>query len=182
MGPVLRSGAPGQRLLRTLTAAGTAGVVIALPACGSPRSSGSPGSEGSGSAAAPTVLSGTTTEIGDSVDVINARIPAPPRGSATAQVEVTLADTSAAGPDTLRAASSPAARTVVFTSNGHAVPQIVIPVAAGSSLSTGPPNPDRILLTGLRLQLHAGQTVTITLAFARAGRSTLQVPVIPSVP
>lgn len=95
---------------------------------------------------------------------------------------MTLADISTAGPATLRAVSSPAARAVVFTSNGHTVPQITIPVAAGSSLSTGPPYPDRILLTGLRHQLRAGQTVTIWLAFARAGPAALRFPVIPSVP
>jgi hypothetical protein len=91
------------------------------------------------------------------MDVINARIPAPAAGSATAQVEVTLADTGTAGPGTLLAATSPAARAVIFTSNGHAVPRITIPVAAGSSLSTGPPHPDRFLPTGLRGQLRTGR-------------------------
>jgi hypothetical protein len=52
------------------------------------------------------------------------------------------------------------------------VPQITIPVGAGPSLSTGPPNPDRILLTGLGRQLRAEQTVTISLTFARAGHAT----------
>jgi hypothetical protein len=41
--------------------------------------------------------------------VINARIPAPAAGSATAQVEMTLADTSTAGAGTLLAATSPIA-------------------------------------------------------------------------
>jgi copper(I)-binding protein len=113
------------------------------------------------------------------VDVISARIPAPPDGSSTAQAEMTLASTT--GPDVLRAASSPAARAIVFTSHGRAVPQITIPLAVGSSLSTGPPYPDRILLTGLRGQLRAGQMVTISLTFARAGQATLHVPVIPPV-
>lgn len=157
-------------------------MVIALAACGSqPSASPAPGGPGTAEAqsAAP---GGTTMRIADSMDVINARIPAPAAGAATAQVEVTLADTSTAGPDTLLAATSPAARAVVFTSNGHAVPQITIPVAAGSSLSTGPPNPDRILLTGLRRQLRTGQTVTISLVFALAGHATLQVPVIEPTP
>ena len=91
---------------------------------------------------------------------------------------MTLAGTSTAGSDTLLAATSPAARAVIFTSNGHAVPWITIPVAAGSSLSTGPPHPERILLTGLRRQLRTGQTVAISLVFALAGHATLQVPVI----
>jgi copper(I)-binding protein len=116
------------------------------------------------------------------MDVINARIPAPATGAATAQVEVTLADTSTAGADTLLAAASPAAGAVIFTSSGHAVPRITIPVAGGSSLSTGPPHPDRILLTGLRHQLRAGQAVAISLVFALAGRAALQVPVIQPTP
>ena len=111
------------------------------------------------------------------MDVISARILAPTVGSSTAQAEMTLASTT--GPDTLRAASSPAARAVVFTSNGHAIASIAIPVAAGSSLSTGPPYPDRILLTDLRHPLHTGQMVAISLIFARAGQVTLQVPVVP---
>jgi copper(I)-binding protein len=71
---------------------------------------------------------------------------------------------------------------VEFTSNGHAVSQISIPLADGTSLSTGPPYPDRILLTGLLHPLRVGQVVTITLVFAQAGRATLQVPVVPPVP
>ena len=69
----------------------------------------------------------------------------------------------------------------MFTSDGHATPRITIPVAAGASLSTGPPHPDRMLLTGLRHPLRAGQTVAISLVFARAGKATLQVPVVPPV-
>jgi copper(I)-binding protein len=172
----------GQWPLRGLATAGAAGAVIALAACGSQSpGSGAPDEHGTVAAqsAAPDAIS---MEVGDSMDVINARIPAPPEGSDMAQAEMTLADTSTVGPDTLRAASSPAARAVVFTSNGHTVPQITIPVADGSGLTTGPPNPDRILLTGLRRPLRAGQTVTISLAFARAGHATLRIPVIPSAP
>jgi copper(I)-binding protein len=173
---------PGQGRLRGLAVAGTAGAVIALAACGS-QPSASPASDGPGTAAAQSdAPAGTTTRIADSMDVINARIPASAAGSATAQVEVTLADTSTAGPDTLLAATSPVARAVVFTSNGHAVPRITIPVAAGSSLSTGPPHPDRILLTGLRHQLRTGQTVSISLVFAVAGHATFQVPVVEPTP
>jgi hypothetical protein len=43
------------------------------------------------------------------------------------------------------------------------------------------PNPDRILLTGLRRPLRLGQAVTITLTFAHAGQATLRVPVTPPV-
>ena len=181
-GFLVRNRPSGQRRLRGLAAAGAAGAVIALAACGSQSPDSGPPHNPVTAAAQPAAPDAISTEIGDSLDVINARIPAPPAGSDMAQAEMTLADISAAGSDTLRAASSPAARAVVFTSNGHAVPQITVPVAAGSSLSTGPPYPDRILLTGLRRQLRGGQTVTISLAFARAGHATLRVPVIPSVP
>ena len=178
-GSRLRIRPPGQGRLRGLAVVGTAGAVTVLAACGSPPSaSPAPGEPGT-AAAQP---GGTTLRIADSMDVINARIPAPAAGSATAQVEITLADISAAGPDTLLGATSPAARAVIFTSNGHAVPWITIPAAAGSSLSTGPPHPDRILLTGLRRQLRTGQTVTVSLVFAVAGHATLQVPVIEPTP
>jgi len=155
-------------------------VVIAVAACGSGQARAGTPPEQPGTATA--VPAGTTTQVRGSMDVISARIPAPAAGAVTAQAEMTLADTSTAGPDALRAASSPAARAVVFTSDGHAITQIAIPVAAGSSLSTGPPYPDRILLTGLRHPLRTGQMVTISLTFARAGQATLQVPVIPPVP
>ncbi len=67
----------------------------------------------------------------------------------------------------------------MFTISGQAVPRIVVPVAPGSRISTGPLHPDRILLTGLRHPLRTGQTVAISLTFARAGQATIQVPVIP---
>jgi len=168
---------------RGLVAAGAASAVIGLAACGAQPSSGGLHIQAVGSGAASSAaLEGTTVEVRDSMDVIDARIPAPAAGSATAQVEMTMADLSAAGTDALRAATSPAARAIEFTSGGHAVPQITIPAAAGSSLSTGPPNPDRIVLTGLRRQLRVGETVTISFVFARAGHATLRVPVIPATP
>jgi copper(I)-binding protein len=183
VGPGPRDHRLRRRLFQVLVTAGAVSAAIGLAACGSEQPSDGQGLQVVGSGAAPSAApEGTSTEIRDSMDVIDARIPAAPEGSATAQVEVTLADISAAGPDVLRAASSTAAQAVEFTSNGHAVPRITIPAAAGSSLSTGPPNPDRILLTGLRRQLRAGQTVTISLVFARAGQVTLHVPVIPATP
>jgi copper(I)-binding protein len=181
IGYLWRNWPSGQRSLRVLAAAGTASAVIGIAAC-SPQPSGVSGTGEPGTAVAqPAAAEGITTEIADSIDVINARIPAPPEGSDTAQVEMTMADTNIAGPDTLREPSSPAARAVVFTSSGHAVPEVTIPVADGSSLTTGPPDPDRILLTGLRRPLRAGQTVAITLVFARAGQGALRVPVVPPV-
>ena len=119
---------------------------------------------------------GALTVAAAAIDVIDARVPAPPARSATAQAEMTLASTT--GPDVLQRVVSPAARAITFTSNGHLIPQITIPVAEGSSLTIGPPYPDRILLTGLRHPLRIGQAVTITFTFAHA---TLQVPVTPPV-
>jgi len=168
----------GRRPLLLLGMAGAAVMILTLTACGSAQpaarsAAGEPQTAATGS-------QGVSAQIRGDMEVINARIPVPPVGSATAQVEMTLADTSTAGPDTLRGASSPAARAVVFVITGWTVPQILVPVVAGSSLSTGPPNPDRIVLTGLRRPLRTGQTVTISLTFARAGQATLQIPVIPS--
>lgn len=165
--------------LRALTTAAAAAAALALAACGSGQAAASPVSGSPQTAATQAGTQGISVQIRGDMDVIDARIPAPPADSATAQVEMTLADTSTRGPDTLRAASCPAARAVIFTISGLAVPRIV--VAAGGGLSTGPPSPDRILLTGLRRALRAGQTVTISLVFARAGQATLQVPVIPPV-
>ncbi len=165
-----------------LTAVGAATAALTIAACGSQQPAASPSQATPSIATVPAAPLGTTVEVGGTMDVVTARIPAPPAGSATAQVEMTLADTSPAGPDTLRTASSPAARAIVFTSNGRVIPQITIPVAVGSSLTTGPPYPDRIVLTGLRHPLRTGQAVTISLTFAHAGRATFQVPVIPPVP
>lgn len=166
-------------LRRVLIAAGTAGTVLCLAACGLEQPSAGAEAAASQTAAAGAGSAGTTLQVAGAMDIIDAVIPAPPAGSATALVEMTLASTDAAGPDVLSAASSPAARAITFTVSGKPVPRIVIPVAAGSSVTTGPPHPDRILLTGLRHRLRTGQTVSISLTFTHAGRATIQVPVVP---
>jgi copper(I)-binding protein len=154
-----------------------AAAILALAACSRQQGTIEP-------AAAPQATTGssgtgTTIELNAAIDVIDARIPAPPAGASTAQIEVTLASTT--GPDVLKAAATPAARSITFTSNGHPIARLTIPLAAGSSLTTGPPYPDRILLTGLRHPLRPGQAVTITLTFTHAGQATLRVPVTPPV-
>jgi len=121
---------------------------------------------------------GTNLRVGSFVEILGARIPAPSAWSTQAQVEMTLANTSAAAA-VLLGASSPAARGAEFTSHGHVIAQITIPTSAGFALPIGPPNPDRLVLTGLRRQLRPGQLVTLDLTFARAGHATLRVPVIP---
>jgi copper(I)-binding protein len=168
-----------RRLLRVLTAAGAVAAAITITACGLEQPPASAGTQATQTAATVPGATGTTVQVGRAMDVINARIPAPPAGAATAQVEMTLADVNTTWPDVLRAASSRAAAAIVFTIGGQAVPRIVIPVASGSSISTGPLHPDRILLTGLRHPLRTGQTVTISLTFALAGHATIHVPVIP---
>lgn len=168
--------------MRALTAAGAALAVVVLAGCGSEEPVPGPAPGSPQTAASEPESSGVSVDIKNDMDVISARIPAPPTGATTAQLEMTLADIDPAGPDALRAATSPAAQSVAFTSSGHPVASIAIPVAAGAAISTGPPNPDRILLTGLRRPLRAGQSVTITLTFARAGQATLQVPIVPPVP
>jgi hypothetical protein len=140
-------------------------VAAALAGCGqeSPAvvvgpdrgASGSPGSQG------------TTVRVGSFVEVIGARIPAPPARSAQAQVEMTLAQH-----QSIRRRGG-----AEFTSRGRVIAQITIPTSAGSALLIGPPNPARLVLTGLRRQLRPGQLVTLDLTFARAGHATLRVPV-----
>ena len=169
-------------LPRALTVAGAATALLVIAGCGARPSATSPAQALPTPVTGPAAPLGATVEVAGSVDVVAARIPAPPAGSATALVEMTLASISPADPDALRAATSPAARAVVFTSRGRVIPQIAIPVAGTAILSTGPPYPDRILLTGLRLPLRTGQTVTISLTFAHAGRARLRVPVVPPVP
>lgn len=170
-------------LARVLGAAGTVIAIVALSACGSEQPptvgpvAGAPQTIASGSASA-----GLSTEVNNDVDVIDARIPLPSADSTTAQIEMTMASTNVTGPDTLRAATSPAARAVVFTSNNQVIKSINVPVANGRSVSTGAPNPDRMLLTGLGHPLRAGQSVTVSLVFARAGDATLHIPVVPAVP
>jgi copper(I)-binding protein len=151
----------------TLLAAGCgqeSPAVVAGPAQGG---AGSPGGQGA------------SVRVGPFVEVLGARIPAPPARSAQAQVEMTLANTNPASAAVLLEASSPAARGAEFTSRGHVIAQITIPTSAGFALPIGPPNPDRLVLTGLRRPLRPGQLVTLDLTFARVGRATLRVPVIP---
>ena len=70
-----RTRPPGQRPVRGLAAAGAAGAVIALAACGSQHpDSGAPGEPGT-AAAQPAAPDVTSMEIGDSMDVTNAESP-----------------------------------------------------------------------------------------------------------
>jgi periplasmic copper chaperone A len=161
---------------KSALAAAVAVLAAATAGCGqeSPAVVAGPGQGGAGSTAGQ----GTNLRVGSFVEVLGARIPAPSARSAQAQVEMTLANTSTAAA-VLVEASSPAARGAEFTSHGHVIAQITIPTSAGFALPIGPPNPDCLVLTGLRRQLRPGQFVTLDLTFARAGHATLRVPVIP---
>jgi periplasmic copper chaperone A len=73
--------------------------------------------------------------------------------------------------DSLLGATSDAAGSIVLLVDDRPVTSVPVP-ALGSSGTNW-----RIELVGLTRALHAGQFVTVTLSFARAGRVTLQVPV-----
>ena len=73
--------------------------------------------------------------------------------------------------DSLVGASSDAASAAVLEEAGKPVPAVPVP-ARGSSSTTW-----SIVLTGLVTDLHAGQYITVTLSFQKAGRTTVQVPV-----
>jgi len=162
-------------LTRGALAAAVTVLAVAIAGCGqeSPAIGAGPGQSGAGSP----VGQGATVRVGSFVEVLGARIPVP--SARSAQVEMTLANTNPSAAAVLLAASSPAARGTEFISRGRAIAQITIPTSAGSALPIGPPNPDRLVLTGLRRPLRPGQLVTLDLTFARAGRAVLRVPVIP---
>ena len=170
---------------RVIPVAGAIAVVVltaGVAACGAQKSAAVTSQGPTGATAGALSFQGITAQVAGIVDVIDARIPAPPAGSARTLVEMTLADANPGESAVLLAARSPAARAIVFTSHGRVIPHIAIPVSAGSSLTAGPPYPDRILLTGLRRRLTPGELVTISLVFAHAGQATLRVPVTPAVP
>ncbi len=164
-------------LTRGALAAAVTVLAAAIAGCGqeSPAVAAGPGQGGAGSPGGQAA----TARVGSFVEVIGARIPAPSARSAQAQVEMTLANTNPAATAALLQASSPAARWAELTIRGHVIAQITIPVSAGSALPIGPPNPDHLVLTGLRHQFRPGQLVTLDLTFARVGHATLRVPVIP---
>jgi copper(I)-binding protein len=166
-----------RRLARAVCAAVGAGILVgAVAACGS-EAPDAPGPQVPSIVASADQNSGTTTQIGSFVDVITARIPAPPAGAGQAQLEMTLAVTTPGTSVALTAVSSPAAQHAVLLDRGHATARIGVPVQAGENVQIGPPAPDEILLTGLRERLRLGQSVTVTMTFGRSGRATLAVPV-----
>jgi copper(I)-binding protein len=150
--------------------------VCAVAGCGS-EAPDTPGAQVPSVVASGGQNSGTTIEIGSFVDVITARIPAPPAGAGQAQLEMTLAVTTPGTSVALTAVSSPAARRAVLLSHGHASARIDVPLQAGENVQIGPPAPDEVLLTGLRERLRLGQSVMVRMTFGRSGGATLTVPV-----
>lgn len=73
--------------------------------------------------------------------------------------------------DSLVSASSDVAATTALQEEGKPTPSVAIP-ARGHSTTTW-----SIVLTGLTKELHAGEYVSVTLTFARAGRTTVQAPI-----
>lgn len=155
---------------------------LGVAACGSetPPTVSGPGGPGGSAAASATATPagvGTTTQVDGFMDVINARIPAPPGGASQAELELTLADVSTA-PSVLQAVRSPVARRVALTEKGRAVTHIPIPVSDGGGINFGPPSPDGILLTGLRQHPRLGADVAVSFVFGGNVTATLQVPVV----
>lgn len=74
-------------------------------------------------------------------------------------------------PDSLTSVTSPAAATVTLAEKGDPVAAIPVPADGLSSTTWS------IVLSGLTAELHAGQYISLTLDFANAGRTTVQVPV-----
>jgi copper(I)-binding protein len=177
-GRAARAGPAGRAARGAVAAVGTAVLAASLAACGSESPAIVAGPAQSG-AVSGLSAAGASARVGPFVEVIGARILAQAAGSGQAQVAMTLVNTNAGADAVLAGASSPAARAAVFTRQGRVIRQIVIPVAAGSALPVGPPNPDRVLLTGLRERLLAGRSVKLKLVFTGAGHITLTVPVIP---
>lgn len=125
---------------------------------------------------------GVTEQI-HGIDVIDAHIPQPAAHAARAVVELTLDDTDYHHADALVSATSPAAAHVVMTRTpqGTSVSAIPVPAATAGPVHLGPGG-YALVLAGLRHPLTAGQKVSLTLVFARAGRVTLSLPVTPAVP
>jgi hypothetical protein len=162
---------------RIALAAAVIPLAAGLAACGSesPPTVSVPAATGSATANAQ----GASTQVGPFLEVIGARIPVPPARAGQAQVDMTLVNSNTSGSAELTRVSSTLARSVEFTRDGRAVAAITIPTSAGFAVPVGPPNPYRVLLTGLRGTLHTGQFVALSLTFGPDGHTTLRVPVVP---
>ena len=116
----------------------------------------------------------TNAELGD-LSLRNLAIEAPLSDGVLAKGDVaTLTGAvvnTGATDDALTSASSDAAATAKLLVDGSPVTSVPVP-ASGTSGTTW-----AVSLEGLTKDLRAGQYVTVTLTFDKAGRTTLQVPV-----
>ena len=140
---------------------------LALTACGS--------GQGAQTYKQRTTADSTNAQI-TTVDIRGLQVLAPTTGDVLAKGSDAPVTgrfvNNAQAADTLVSASSPAAASVVLTQNGSPVPTVPIPSLAITPGSYG------LTLTGLVADLRPGSYVPIQLDFAKAGRTTVQVPVV----
>lgn len=94
------------------------------------------------------------------------------QASGAAYVEITNRGTA---PDTLLGASSPSAAGAMLH-GGSMAHVMTLPIPAGGTLSLAPGG-THIMLSDFSAMPQAGDSLTLTLTFARAGSVTLQLPV-----
>lgn len=116
--------------------------------------------------------------VGD-LEIIHPFLPDPASPSVAA-VYLTVRDTGSV-PDRLVAASSDVATSAMLMSEQPAgtmapLTDLAVPAHGEASLV---PGHDHLMLENPKTSLRVGQTVAVTLRFARAGAITLEVPVVP---
>lgn len=111
----------------------------------------------------------------DGIGVRNLHVTPPLNGSRIANPETAVVagvfTNTGDQADTLTAASSPAAASVTLNDKGAPVTSIAVPANGITSATWS------LVMSGLTEELHVGQYVSVTLTFARAGRTTVQIPV-----
>lgn len=157
-----------------VAAAAVAGLVIVLVPSHSGRSN--PGSGG-----APLVAGAATASLG-SLRLSNGYVPQPASDSVAAAY-FTVKNTSP-DPDTLLDVTSPVSTSVGLhdeVTQGGAGTMVAIssiPVPGDGSLSLAPGHKHLMIMNPVRT-LKAGDSVEVTLRFARAGSMTVELPVVP---
>ena len=149
------------------TTLGLVGCALALSACGT--------GQGAQTYKQRTTADSTNAKV-STVDIRGLQVLAPTSGDvllkgADAMVTGRFVN-NADALDTLVSASSPAATSVVLTQDGKTVTSVPLPSLTITPGSYG------LTLTGLVADLRPGSYVPIELDFAKAGRTTVQVPVL----
>lgn len=124
-----------------------------------------------------------TVKVGD-LEITNAWARATPPGAATGAAYFTVTNTGAAA-DTLTAAETPVAGMAMMhkmdVENGVMKMRMVdggIVIAAGTTVTLAP-NGLHVMLMDMTEPLKAGGTLQLKLTFAKAGSTTLTMPVLP---